>query len=81
MAHITAMWCVLSFTIMFIVNGTEITPEQLSALTKLLERGWKVDYSSIMKLPADTAVAVRAVGNQTEMVIYFLIESDGYTHS
>jgi hypothetical protein len=65
---------------MFILNGVELTVEQFTALPKLLERGWQIDYSSLHKLPAEQCVMVRCT-SPNGGVMYFGIEPDGYTHS
>jgi len=77
------MWCVLSFTTMgtISINGVEITPEQLQGLINLLHKGWKLDYTSIHKLPADDCIMILVEGEKTGIKMAMGIESDGYTHS
>lgn len=78
------MWCVPPFILMEVsyeINGVAITPEQLLALSKLVERGWKLDYQSIYKPVADTCIMINVEGNNTGMKMTMGIETDGYTHS
>ena len=63
------------------INGVEVTPEQLQGLIKLIQRGWKLDYTSIHKLPADTCIMIAVEGMETGMKMTMGIEADGYTHS
>ena len=78
------MWCVPPLTTMDAVieiNGVEITPQQLQALIKLVERGWKLDYNSIYKPVADVCIMINVEGKDTGMKMTMGIEPDGYTHS
>jgi hypothetical protein len=63
------------------INGVEITPEQLQGLIKLIHRGWKLDYTSIAKLPAEQCIIITVEAKHTGMKMTMGIESDGYTHS
>lgn len=78
------MWCVPPFILMEAIveiNGVEITTQQLQGLIKLVERGWKLNYNSIHKLPADTCIMIEVTGNNTGIKMTMGIEADGYTHS
>lgn len=57
-----------------------LTRYQLETLCKLQARGWTLDFQDLQHLPAETAIAIRVVG-QSGMVMYMVIEPDGYTHS
>ena len=49
-------------------------------LSKLQEMGWALDFNDLMHLPAERAIAIRVVG-KSGMVMYMVIEPDGYVHS
>lgn len=66
---------------MITINGVTITGAQLDAIVRLMKNGWKVDLTTISKLPADTCVMVAVVGEKTGMSMFMGIEADGYTHS
>ena len=68
-------------TNMITINGVELTPAQLVSLTKLVNVGWTIDYSSIHKLPAEQCIMVAVKGNQTGAQMVIGIEADGYSHS
>jgi hypothetical protein len=57
-----------------------LTRDQLVGLSQLQARGWTLDFNDFMNLPGERAIAIRVVG-QSGMVMYMVIEPDGYTHS
>ena len=57
-----------------------LTRDQLIGLSQLQTRGWTLDFNDLMHLPAERAIAIRVVG-QSGMVMYMVIEPDGYIHS
>ena len=66
---------------MITINGVAITGEQLEGICKLMLNGWKVDLTSIIKLPAEECILVVVHGPNTGAVMTMGIEADGYTHS
>ncbi len=66
---------------MITVNGVELTGDQFDALIRLHKNGWKLDYTSIHKLPAEQCIMVAVKGKETGMQMVMGIEADGYTHS
>lgn len=58
----------------------DLTPEQQVSLDRLTSKGWVPDLTTLHYLPAEKAVAVKAVASLGS-VIWFVIEPDGYTHS
>ena len=57
-----------------------LTRDQLIGLSNLQSRGWAMDFNDLQHLPGERAIAIRVVG-QSGMVMYMVIEPDGYTHS
>lgn len=68
-------------TDMITINAVELTNEQLEALIRLVNRGWKLNYASITKLPAEQCIMISVEGPNTGAKMVFGIEPDGYTHS
>jgi hypothetical protein len=66
---------------MITINGITITGEQLDGIVRLMKNGWKVDLTTINKLPAEQCIVVTVHGEQTGAVMHMGIEADGYTHS
>ncbi len=66
---------------MITINTVSLTQAQLEALIKLVNIGWKLDYSSITKLPAEQCIMIAVEGPNTGAKMVFGIEADGYTHS
>jgi len=66
---------------MITINAVTLTNAQLEALIKLVNRGWVLDYSSIVKLPAEECIMIAVSGPNTGAKMFFGIEADGYTHS
>ena len=66
---------------MILINGVELTTAQMESLIKLVNIGWTIDYSSIVKLPAEQCVMVAVKGKNTGAQMVMGIEADGYTHS
>ena len=58
----------------------KLSQAQMDALDRLKTIGWTLDLDTMMNLPAEKAIDIKCTG-QSGMVIYFVIEPDGYTHS
>lgn len=66
---------------MITVNGVTITGDQLDAIVRLMKNGWKVDFTSINKLPAEQCITINVTGEKTGARMVMGIEADGYAHS
>ena len=66
---------------MITINGVTISGEQLEGICKLMLNGWKVDLTTISKLPSEECILVVVYGPLTGATMTMGIEPDGYTHS
>jgi hypothetical protein len=53
---------------------------QIEALFALKARGWTLNFENFQHLPGEKAVAIQVIGG-SGMMMFMVIEPDGYTHS
>jgi hypothetical protein len=58
----------------------KLSQAQMDALDRLKAIGWTLDLSTMQNLPCELAISICCKG-QSGMLMYFVIEPDGYTHS
>lgn len=62
------------------IQTFDLSVPQIEGLFALKARGWTLDFEDFQHLPGEKAVAIKVTGG-SRMIMYMVIEPDGYIHS